>query len=288
MKWIFALNGESVQSYGDFVRVAVFSARRNSSLQPVCLFDGDECELTQWLREQNVEVVRARSRFRPELERIAGEDQDALVLKIGAGAFLRLEIPRLARELGWRDEFVFYTDCDVIFQCDPRPLLEPLRPRFFAAAPETFQHKPLHMNTGAMWMNLRALDNPAFEKWTRRFFLKCLASSFDQGAYRSFYNPLHARAWKANVPDSLFYALMSRLPIRTWKWDALPLELNWKPYWGPNPKACVIHFHGLKPTQRQELQAGTLPPFIASMHTPFWEDCAAQWDELLKEASRNN
>ena len=285
MKWIFALNAESVDSYGDFARVAVLSARQNSSLQAVCLFDGDECELTDWMRAQNVEVVRARSRFRPELERIAREQNEPLVLRIGAGTFLRMEISQLARERNWPDEFVLYTDCDVIFKSDPCPLLEPLRPRLFAVAPETFRDKPLHMNAGVMWMNVRALDNPAFEEWTRRFFLKCLASSFDQGAYRSFYNPLHARAWKLNVPDSLFYAVMSRLPHRTWKWDALPLELNWKPYWGPNPQACVIHFHGLKPTQRSELAANTLPPFIARMHTPFWDECAAKWDELLEEAS---
>lgn len=284
MKWIFALNGESVDSYGDFVRVAVTSAQRHSSLQAVCLFDGDPCELSDWMRAQGVEVVRARSRFRPELERIARAQREPLVLRIGAGAFLRLEIPRLARELGWSDEFVFYTDCDVFFQSDPRPLLEPLRPQFFAATPETFRSKPLHMNTGAMWMNVHALDDAAFQTWTRQHFSQCLASSFDQGAYRSFYNPPHRLAWKLRVPDRLFYAVMSRLPLRTWQWDDLPPELNWKPYWGENPGASVIHFHGLKPTQRAQLASGTLPPFTSQMHTPFWEECAAKWDELLEES----
>ena len=27
----------------------------------------------------------------------------------------------------------------------------------------------------------------------------------------------------------------------------LPLEYNWKPYWGYNPDAKIIHFHGMKP-----------------------------------------
>ncbi len=284
MKWIFALNAESVDSYGDFARVAVWSAKQHSSLEAVCLFDGDGCELTDWMRAQGVQVVRARSRFRPELERATGGQSDSPALKIGAGAFLRMEIPRLARELGWTDEFVFYTDCDVIFQSDPRPLLEPLRPRFFAATPETFRNKPLHMNTGAMWMNVRALDDAAFETWTRKHFAQCLASSFDQGAFRSFYNPPHRLAWQLRVPDRVFYAPLSRVPLKTWKWNDLPLELNWKPYWGPNSKASVIHFHGLKPTQRALLSQGALPPNISQMHTPFWEQCAAQWDELLKEA----
>jgi len=284
MKWIFALNAESVESYGDFARVAVLSARKHSSLDAVCLFDGDEGRFTSWLREQGVQVVRARSTFYDDIAREAKARNDPFWLRVGAGAFLRLEIPRVARELGWDDEFVFYTDCDVMFQSDPRPLLEPLRPKLFAAAPETFRDKPLHMNTGAMWMNVRALDDPGFVAWTHANIGKCLNFAFDQGAFRAFYNPLHRLAWKWNVSNSLFYGVMSRLPFKTWKWEPLPLELNWKAYWGPNPDARVFHFHGLKPTQRAELAAGTLPPFISVMHSPFWEECAAQWDELLKEA----
>lgn len=284
MKWIFALNAASVDSYGDFARVAIVSAKRYSSLQAVCLFDGEESQFTVWLREQGVEVVRVRSRFYDDIVRLAKARDVPPWVRIGTGAFLRLEIPRLARELGWADEFVFYTDCDVMFERDPRPLLEPLRPRLFCAAPETFSNKPLHMNTGAMWMNLRTLDDPDFEVWTRRNMEKCLDFAFDQGAMRAFYNPPHRLAWRLGVPNSPFYGVMSRLPFQTWKWENLPLELNWKPYWGPNPQACVIHFHGLKPTQRAELAAGQLPPFIAQMHTPFFDECAARWDELLKEA----
>ena len=29
-------------------------------------------------------------------------------------------------------------------------------------------------------------------------------------------------------------------------WDHLPLEWNWKPYWGHNPDAKIVHFHGPK------------------------------------------
>jgi len=284
MKWIFALNAESVDSYGDFARVAVVSARKHSSLEAVCLFDGEEGDFTRWLRAQGVEVVRTRSQFYPDIARVATKHNSPFWLRVGAGAFLRLEIPRLARELGWDDEFVFYTDCDVMFRSDPRPLLEPLRPRLFAATPETFKDKPLHMNTGAMWMNVAALDDPQFVAWTRANMERCLAFAFDQGAFRAFYNPPHRLAWRLGIPESPFYGVMSRVPFKTWKWDDLPLELNWKPYWGPNPDASVIHFHGLKPTQRAELAAGTLPPFIATMHTPFWDECVAQWDGLLKEA----
>ena len=30
--------------------------------------------------------------------------------------------------------------------------------------------------------------------------------------------------------------------------ELLPIEYNWKPYWGINDKAKLIHFHGMKPS----------------------------------------
>jgi len=281
MKWIFALDAGSVDSYGDFVRVAVLSARKHSSLAPICLFDGDECELTQWMGEQGVEIIHVRSRLYDSIVEIATRRQMPFWLQFAPGTFLRLEIPRLARERGWNDEFVFYTDCDVMFAADPRPLLEPLRPRFFAACPETFKDKPLHLNAGVMWMNVRAMDDPAFDAWLDRNLERCCEWQYDQTACRVFYHPLHRLAWRLKVPYRLFYSLMARLPVRSWQWDDLPLELNWRPYWGENADASVIHFQGIKPTQRDEVHTD---PFIARMNTPFFQESALRWDEWLQLA----
>ena len=144
------------------------------------------------------------------------------------------------------------------------------------------------MNTGAMWMNLETLSHiePQFEAWTRANLERCIALAFDQGAFRVFFNPLHRACWKLGVPNSLFYAVMSRLPVPTWKWDDLPLELNWKPYWGENERASVVHFHGLKPTLRADLAAGTLLPAIAALDGPPFRAYAAIWDQWLEQANR--
>ena len=284
IKWIFALNDEAIANYGDLVRVAVQSASIFDSLIPILLFDGVPGEFTREMEDKSVQVVFARSRFYDAMAAIAEARQSRHWLS--AGPFLRLEIPRLARELGWLDPFVFYTDVDVIFQRDPTPLLVDLEPRYFACAGENFVNKPLYMNTGAMWMNLEALQRiePQFEAWTRANLEACLDFSFDQGAFRVFFNPLHRACWKLGISNSLFYGVNSRLPIPTWQWDVLPDELNWKPYWEPNPNAAIIHFHGLKPTSRQALERGELEPFIARLHTPYWDECASRWDELLAEA----
>ena len=138
MKWIFALNAASIEDYGDFARVAALSARAFNSLEAFCLFDGEPCDFTRELERMDVQIVRVRSRFYEQLSNLAAQHNNTLLVKVASGAFLRLEIPRLARELGWKDEFVFYTDCDVIFQNDPAPFVETLKAHYFAAAARNF------------------------------------------------------------------------------------------------------------------------------------------------------
>ena len=43
-------------------------------------------------------------------------------------------------------------------------------------------------------------------------------------------------------------------------YTALSRTLNWKPYWGWNPEAEIVHFHGPKPVAiRNFLAEGLLP-----------------------------
>ncbi|MBW3636701.1 MAG: hypothetical protein KY445_09610 [Armatimonadetes bacterium] len=286
MKWFFAFNQLSEQNYGDFVRVAVVSARQNTDLEAFCLYDGAPSELTRWLETQGVTVLPCRFRFADWWEEQARAQNNPLVSQIALGAFLRFELPDVMQRENMEDSFALYTDCDVMFEGGVQPLLEPLEPRFFAVAPETFRHQRLHMNSGAMWMNVPRLrqENARFMRFAHHHMMQTLGSSFDQGIYRAYFDPFHRFAWKVRLPDRFFYAVMSRLPLKTWRWDDLPLELNWKPYWGENPAAAIIHFHGLKPTQRAALKNGELPPHIAQMHTPFWEKCVAKWDNWLQIA----
>jgi hypothetical protein len=286
MKWFFAFNQISEQSYGDFARVAVLSARQNTKLEAFCLYDGVPCDLTCWLEAHGVTILPAHFRFARWWQETAERRSLPSMARIALGAFLRFELVEVMARERLNDNFAFYTDCDVIFARDPEPLLAALKPHFFAVAPETFPHKRLHMNSGAMWLNCYTLrsENPPFFEFAEKHMEQAWSSSYDQGIYRAYFNPPHKWAWKMGIPDRLFYAVMSRLPLKTWKWDDLPLELNWKPYWGENDDAAIIHFHGLKPTQRAALERGELPPNIAAMHTPAWEKYAAQWENWLEKA----
>jgi hypothetical protein len=50
-----------------------------------------------------------------------------------------------------------------------------------------------------------------------------------------------------------FSALESGKDLR---WSRLPLEMNWKPYWGWNPDASIVHFHGPKPQFIEAILSG--------------------------------
>jgi len=135
-------------------------------------------------------------------------------------------------------------------------------PAWFAVAPENNPADWAEMNTGVMVMNVAALgaDLPAFRETIRAQLAASARSSFDQHAYRQHYRG---------------------------RWDQLPAVMNWKPYWGPNAAAQIVHFHGPKPFQKYAIAAGTVPPGIASLATPEFFEQAAVYDRLLGEANRD-
>ncbi len=125
--------------------------------------------MTEWLRARSVEIIRCRSFLYDELQKIADRRGDQNFLAIGAGAFLRTEIPRITEELKIHDKYVLYTDIDVMFLSDVENL-ENMRPKYFAVAPEYHIKSYRRMNTGVMIMNLENLrDNDAA---FRRFMSK--------------------------------------------------------------------------------------------------------------------
>lgn len=214
MKWYFSLSEASINrpehGWRDLIRVAVESALRNTSLRPHMIYDGEENSFIEELRAQGVTVIHRRVSFHDALAK-----RGPGYLAIASGAFLRVEIPEIEHE----DEFVLYTDCDVMFRSNP---CFNLKPTCFAAAPQTSQTDYIRdMNTGVMLMNVPALraDLPRF----REFIIENFEAGWpgcDQENYRRFY---------------------------AGRWEQLESRFNWKPYWGNNPDAVIVHWHGPKP-----------------------------------------
>lgn len=239
-KWFFAYNGSFSTTYDEHIEIMVRSARANTSLDPHMIYCGPAGNpIIPVVERLGVKVIRRRPRILPELQRIKDRFPD-YPIDTASGAYLRIDLPLICRELGYTDEFVLYTDCDVVFMRDiPAPEVEGyLRPELFACAPQTSQTNWADMNSGVMVMNVsKNLDE--YEAFTRfitsgdtLYHDLWKGGAFDQKAYRLYYDPT--------------------------RWDQLPLEYNWKPYWGMNARAFIVHFHGPKiPQVRDVFNGGT-------------------------------
>ena len=260
MKWFFALNegGPTFGYYAGLVQVAVHTARQYTNLEPVFIYDGRDNLLTDWLLARGVVVLKRRSIIAGDILRTGSAASQA----IASGAYLRVEVPLLMQEMGWSDPFALYTDCDVMFTPRFDETALKCTPRFFAVAPEDTPGNLEAMNSGVMVMNVEALrsDWPAFQATIRAELAASFGSSFDQHAYRVHYQG---------------------------RWEHLPAELNWKPHWGRNDAAQIIHFHGPKPFQKYSVTAGQVPPVLLRLATDSFYEYAVEFDQALLSAQRS-
>lgn len=262
MQWFFALTEDSTafRQYTEMVMVAVHTARRFTSLVPHCVYDGADNEFTKWLARHDVQVVRHRSFVRDALQELGRQKANPHLAAALSGAFSRVELPELVERLGSAGR-VLYTDCDVIFLGEIVPELEASLCNYFAVAPESAQDDYVNMNTGVMLMNTERLREslPEFREYISKNLASLERESWDEAAYRWFYRD-------------------SNGPL----WDRLRPELNWKPYWGENAQAKIIHFHGPKPFQRDYIESHW--PELKAMTGGAYLALVRKWSELLEEA----
>jgi Glycosyl transferase family 8 len=214
-KWYFATNRHGLLNAFDQIQVAVLSARRWISLSPICLVEtgGDPAGVShqlEWLRAQGVTLLPRQSSFLADLRARYGADMD-----VYSGHWLRCDIPTIERD----EPFVLYTDIDVMFvgPIDDNQIW----PRYIACCPEHEQDDKSYFNSGVMVMNINNLRDrlPDLMQTVKRR-LDYSQPHDDQGALNELFR--NASDW-------------------------LPTTWNWKPYWGRNDDARIVHFHGPKP-----------------------------------------
>jgi len=311
MKWFFALdqNSNHLDSYVEMTKVAVHTARTRTTLEAHCLFDGDAGhEFAVWLRNKGVTVHLLRTPFFDELKTLASQKNDPDILSFGAGAFLRLEIPKLIAREGWDDEFVLYTDCDVMFTRDPVPAISKVRPSYFAVAPEAHIERKDDINTGVMLLNVQTMRriDADLHGYTRRHLAMFTdyraGNAFDQAAFQSYFRGLTRflieRGARFPIPRNPGFRLVwGRFFIRASfvnrpQWDRLAPEFNWKSYWDDaRNESVIVHFHGPKPnearieTSPQSLNRSNpiLEQVLSDLRTPaFYANCE-KWANVLSE-----
>jgi hypothetical protein len=233
-RWVFSFDQRAAGWFAEMIKVAVISARVHTSLQPLCLFDGDQTPpIISWLERNGVDVVRARVPFRDELfseEVLSANAGTPYHPEHAAGAFLRLVAPDYVEE-----DCFLYTDCDVMFCADPAPFFT--RPRVLAACREAAtgdgdSGPQQGFNSGVMVLNsggFAGRRGEMIDLLRRNHFYFRRHQSFDQS--------------------------MLNLLFRD-DWEPLAEEMNWRPFQGLNSRAAILHFHGPKPHRIQAILDG--------------------------------
>ena len=209
------MESQGLPRYGPLIQAAVISCRNHTSLDPVFLWYDPNGHMPQWLRDffakYQVKVLFQESRIYR-----AAQARNIEVNHYTSGIFLRFDIPEIEQD----DDLVLYTDCDVMFRQELA--LNDLRPRIFAAGPEFYPDYWGYFNSGVMLMNIPEMrrTSPYLFEATLARMQAGFGVGHDQGDLNAFYFE---------------------------QWDRLPLEYNWKPYWGVNDRSVILHFHGPKP-----------------------------------------
>ena len=159
MKWYIALNEAGTR--GDIAlhtKLAVLSARKHTDLVPTLLYTGNRNEFTAWLENHGVNIIQSELPYLSTITDLANENKYTTAT---VGHWLRTNVCLTEMQ----DEYVFYTDVDILFLKQPDLALT--RPKYFAAAPEFDKNAWNYFNAGVMVLSPAGLreDYPAFETY---------------------------------------------------------------------------------------------------------------------------
>lgn len=214
MYWFCGVNDNS-QEHKEMYLTALQSGITHTTLTPILIYDGtDELFCAEVIK--HARLLRRKTLL---YNKPAFSSQTDEWKATACGAFLRIDIPVICKELGITDEYVLYTDTDVIFMEDVVDDLQKYTPKFFSICPEKNTEDYIGFNSGVMLINVQSMFDtyPQFVHFMENANYQF--SAYDQGALQNFY-----------------YGHTERLPI----------IYNFKPYWGVDESAKIIHYHGPK------------------------------------------
>ena len=229
MKWFFCYNEYSSDWFEQMIKVAVVSAQTNTNLSANCIYDGQNTTLTRWLEAHDVQLHYRQVPFHSRLfstDVVERNNGTAFRPEAACGYYL----PLLISELKLVDEYILYTDCDVMFLKDVD--LRTYRPNILAAAPEIKDMRDPYPGDGSNGFNSGVILINVLEF---RRHLPILFSCLEDHGYFSF--PKIQSIYDQGLLNYVF----------TNNWDQLPPILNWRVFFGINPDARIVHWHGPKP-----------------------------------------
>lgn len=264
MYWFSGINNHNKRLYNDYIKmykVAVITAKQtNPQLKPVLILDGEEDDNIRELSGMGVKIVKHRVKFYSILEKhystikvfdsYKNLDPELIFDTIAFGAFIRIDIPHICKELSIEDDYVLYTDNDVMFISDVSEL-EKLKPNFYNCAGEfTKKFNYMGLNTGVMVVN-----------WKNLLLI-----------YDDFVDFISKNLNKFKVYDQDAIKLYFKEKI-----ESLDYRYNYKPYWGPSNDVKILHFHGPKPTHSDE---DLLKFPFKTLITPHFKEMTKKFNEV--------
>ena len=169
-----------------------------------------------------------------------------------------MDIPKICEKLNIEDDYVLYTDMDVLF-LDDISELKNLTPNYFMVAGEfTKQFVPPEINAGVMWINWRNM-NQIYDEFV--LFITSNLFKFqvyDQDAIILFFND---------------------------KIESLDYRYNYKPYWNEEIGSKILHFHGPKPTYEESDFTNYPYPHLV---TPYFHEMTKKFNEIYDKNKKLN
>ena len=237
LNWFFCLNENRSGAFMDMAKAAVLSSIEYG-INRHCLYDGNNTEFIAFLKQNNVNVILHETSFKSKILELVEPAAHPTYL----GAFLRLDIPLIIDKLHLDIDYYLYTDCDIIFNRDPSEVFLNFFPSGIGASGENKQNQVDMFNSGVMWCNQKKMLETYQDFYNFVVDKKFKFTSIDQGALNEFYTH-----------------------------EKLPDEINWKPYWGINDEACIVHWHGPKPNHIKQWFNNALEIDNISQLKVYWQ-----------------
>ena len=219
--WFMAVSVSS-KKHLSYMRASLSSGLAHSNMYPIVLISGDPSSIPTWLlllnRSCRALVIGHNLTFSTRIARSAPH-------VMNHPAYLRLDIPNVLMKINdsvcshidLNYNYGLYTDTDIIFTS--RFNIESLpEPKVIMIGGETKKGK--RNNSGILYINITAIRQHFPKLLTFADKYKWNFEALDQGLIMKYYKHVS---------------------------QLLPDIYNWKPYWGINHQACIIHFHGAKP-----------------------------------------
>lgn len=226
LKCFFAFSNdiENNKTYTDMLVATLASARKNTTLDLHCLYDGNKTDkLYKILRKYDVVVHIKTIPFMDKIKKIYTPEfmqkhfNTQISDKSLQARFLRMMLPEETD-----DEYILYADTDIMFLQDIKLSDFEKLPEYIGVCPEFEKSQDYtYFNAGVMLINI-----PKMREKYQEFLdmINCGKTATIECCDQGYLNDLYS---------GLF--------------DKLPLEYNWKPYYGYTPNAKIVHFHGIKP-----------------------------------------